>query len=171
MVFHWSLSDSKSPSVYRTLLSILVDLNNAEFRIFSIHPLISNSSRVSFKIFGAVPSLPITISITVNPIFYSFFSSLQRSKYLYIIIIIICSFCQIFTPTLADNLSLRFKWQQVFSRLLVSSQYSGQSQQDSCLNGLHLSSYFQVLQSLYQSFDDCTTNTNYNWYNRHFHIS
>ena len=29
MVFHWSLSDSKSPQVSRTLLSILVYLNNA----------------------------------------------------------------------------------------------------------------------------------------------
>ena len=34
----------------------------------------------------------------------------------------------------------------------------------------HSSSYFQVLQSLYQSFDDCTKSTNYNWYNRHFHV-
>ena len=29
MVFHWSLSDSKSPQVFRTLLCILADLNNA----------------------------------------------------------------------------------------------------------------------------------------------
>ena len=29
MVFHWSLSDSKSPQISRTLLSILADLNNA----------------------------------------------------------------------------------------------------------------------------------------------
>ena len=29
MVFHWSLSDSQSPKVSKTLLSILVDLNDA----------------------------------------------------------------------------------------------------------------------------------------------
>ena len=29
MVFHWSLSDSKSPQISRTLLSILAVLNNA----------------------------------------------------------------------------------------------------------------------------------------------
>ena len=29
VVFHWSLSDSKSPQISRILLSILVDLNNA----------------------------------------------------------------------------------------------------------------------------------------------
>ena len=30
--------------------------------------------------------------------------------------------------------------------------------------------YFQVLQSFYQSFSDCTKSTNHNWYNRHFLI-
>ena len=35
---------------------------------------------------------------------------------------------------------------------------------------LHSSSYFQVPQSLYQSFGDCTKSTNYNWYHHHFHI-
>ena len=31
MGFHWNLSDSKSSQVFRTLLSILTDLNNAIF--------------------------------------------------------------------------------------------------------------------------------------------
>ena len=35
-------------------------------------------------------------------------------------------------------------------------------------DGLHSSYYFQVLLSLYQYF--CTKSTNYNWYNRHFHV-
>ena len=43
MVFHWSLSDSKSPHVSRTLLSILTDLNNAVVWIVSTRPFISNS--------------------------------------------------------------------------------------------------------------------------------
>ena len=30
--------------------------------------------------------------------------------------------------------------------------------------------YFQVFLSLYQSFGDCTKNTNYNWYNRCFRV-
>ena len=33
------------------------------------------------------------------------------------------------------------------------------------------SSNFQVLQSLYQSFVDCTKSINYNWHNRHFYVS
>ena len=38
-----SLSDSKSPQVFRTFLSILADLNNAVLWMSSIRPLISNS--------------------------------------------------------------------------------------------------------------------------------
>ena len=44
MTSHWSLSDSKSPQVSRTLLSILVDLNNAEVWIVATRPVISKSS-------------------------------------------------------------------------------------------------------------------------------
>ena len=37
-------------------------------------------------------------------------------------------------------------------------------------DNLNSSRYFQIFQSLYQSFGDCTKGTNYNWYNRHFHV-
>ena len=47
MVFHLSLSDSKSPRLSRTLLSILADLNNAVIFMVSTRPPISNSS-ISF---------------------------------------------------------------------------------------------------------------------------
>ena len=39
------------------------------------------------------------------------------------------------------------------------------------LDGLHSSGFFQVFQSLFQSFDDCTKSTNYNWYHHRFHVS
>ena len=42
--FHWNLSNSKSPRVSRTLLSILTDLNIVVVWIVLIHPLISNPS-------------------------------------------------------------------------------------------------------------------------------
>ena len=45
MVFHWSLSDSKSPQVSRTLLSILAVLSNNFIWIVTTHPPTSNSSR------------------------------------------------------------------------------------------------------------------------------
>ena len=44
MVFHRSLSDSKSTQVYRTLLSILAVLNNGLVLMVYTCPLISNSS-------------------------------------------------------------------------------------------------------------------------------
>ena len=77
---------------------------------------------------------------------------------------------EFFTSVLADGFSLELEWQQVSSSLQDSSQYFGQSQQCCILDSLHLSHYFQVLQSLYQSFGDCTKSTNHNWYNRHFHV-
>ena len=45
MIFHWSLSDSKSLQVSRILLGILTDLSNARVWIVSTCPLISMSSR------------------------------------------------------------------------------------------------------------------------------
>ena len=47
MVFYWSLSDSKSPQVSRTFLSILADLITAVVWMVSILPLIFNSSSIS----------------------------------------------------------------------------------------------------------------------------
>ena len=45
MVSLWSLSDSKSPQVSRTLLGMLADLNNAVDCMVSSRPHISKSSR------------------------------------------------------------------------------------------------------------------------------
>ena len=39
-----------------------------------------------------------------------------------------------------------------------------------CLDGLHLSSYLQVFQSLYQFLRDWSKCTNYNWYQSHLHV-
>ena len=77
VVFHWSLNDSKSPQVFRTLLSILASLNNTVIWIVAIHPQIFNSS--SFPL-GTVPSAPIIIGININLMFHSYLSSLARSK-------------------------------------------------------------------------------------------
>ena len=82
MVFHWSLSDSKSPQVFRTLLSILVDLNNAVVWTVSTPPVISKSSSPCTNHLVTVPRAPIIIGITVTFMFHSFFNSLTRSRYL-----------------------------------------------------------------------------------------
>ena len=82
MVFHWSLSDSKSPQVSRTLLSILAVLNNAVVWMVSTRPPTSKSSSSLSNPFVTVPNAPITIGIIVTCIFHSFFKSLARSRYL-----------------------------------------------------------------------------------------
>ena len=82
MVFHWSLSDSKSLQVSRTLLSILAVLNNAVVWMVSTRPPNSKSSRPPNNILVTVPNAPITIGIIITFMFHSFFNSQARSRYL-----------------------------------------------------------------------------------------
>ena len=80
--FHWSLSDSKSPRVSRTLLSILAVLNNVVVWMVSTRPPTSKSSSPFSNPLVTVPNAPITIGIIVTSMFHSFFNSLARSRYL-----------------------------------------------------------------------------------------
>ena len=83
MVFHWSLSDSKSPQVSRTRLSILAVLSNAVVRIVCTRPPTSKSSRPFNNPLVTVPNALITIGTIVTFMFHSFFfNSLARSRYL-----------------------------------------------------------------------------------------
>ena len=83
MVFHWSLSDSKSPQVSKTLLSILAFLNNAVVWMISTRPPTSNSSRPFNNPLVTVPKAPITISTIVTLMFHSFFNSQATSRNLF----------------------------------------------------------------------------------------
>ena len=87
MVFHWSLSDCKSPQVSWTLLSILAVLNNSVVWIVSTRPPTSMSSGPFNNSLVTVPKAPITVGIIVTFMFPSFFcffffNSLARSRYL-----------------------------------------------------------------------------------------
>ena len=82
MVFHWSLSDSKSPQISTTLLSILAVLNNAVVWMVSTRPPTSKSSSPFSNPLVTVPNVLITIGIIVTFMFHSFFNSLARSRYL-----------------------------------------------------------------------------------------
>ena len=73
MVFHWSLSDSKSPQVFMTLLSVLIILNNAVVWIVSTHPPTSKSSSPLNSPLLTLPNAPIMIGIIVTFMFHSFF--------------------------------------------------------------------------------------------------
>ena len=81
MVFHWSLSDSKSPQVSRTRLRILTVLSNAVVWIVSSRPPTFKSSRPFNNPLVIVPKAPITIGTIVNFMFRSFFNSLGRGTY------------------------------------------------------------------------------------------
>ena len=82
MVFHWSLRDSKSPQVSRTLLSILAVFNNDVVWMVSTRPPTSKSSSPFNHPLVNVPNAPITIGIIVTFMFHSFLNSLARSRYL-----------------------------------------------------------------------------------------
>ena len=73
MVFHGSLNEIKSPQVYKTLLSILADLNDAVVWMISVRPQISNSSIPVTKRLGIIPSAKIKTGITINFMFHTFF--------------------------------------------------------------------------------------------------
>ena len=77
MVTHWSLNDSKSLQVSRTLRSILADFNIAVVWMVS-----TMSTGLYTYIFFTVPSAPIKIGITVTVKFHRFFITLARSSYL-----------------------------------------------------------------------------------------
>ena len=201
MVFHWRRSDSKSPQVSTTLLSILAVFNNAVVWMVSNRPPTSKSSGPFNNPLVTVSKAPITIGIIFTFIFHSFFNSLARSRYLYLfshscsfilwsagtakstilqiffsfffflliitrsdylaeirwsvciskshrIIIIIITPVEFFTSVIADGFSLEFGWQQLYSSLQDSSQYSGSPQQCCRFDSLHPSANFQVLQAL-----------------------
>ena len=73
MVFHWSLSDSKSPQVSRTLLGILAVLNNVVVWIVSTCPPTSKSLCPFNNPLVIVLKAPITIGIIVTIMSRSFF--------------------------------------------------------------------------------------------------
>ena len=168
MVFHWSLSDSKSPQLSRVLLSILAILNNAVVWMVSTRPPTSKSSSPFSNPLVTVPNAPITIGIIVTCMFHSFFNSRARSRYLsffshsfsfilwsagtskstIIIIIINIKFQWVFSH---QHWLVIFHWSlsdskcpQVSSGLQDSSQYSGWLQQCCSLDTLDSSSKFKI---------------------------
>ena len=82
MVFLWSLSDSKSPQVSRTILSILPVYNNVVVWMVSTRPPTSKSSSPFSNPFVTLPKAPITIGIIAPSCSIVFFNSLVRSRYL-----------------------------------------------------------------------------------------
>ena len=90
MVSLWSLSESKSPQVSSTLLSILVNLNNAVVLMLSTRLLISKSSSPCTNPLVTVPRALIVIGITVTFMFHTLLNSLARFKYLFLFQFFLC---------------------------------------------------------------------------------
>ena len=82
MVFDLSLNGFKSPQVSRTPLSIMADFNSAIVWMISTRFLMSTSANPCTNPLITVPRAIITIGITINFMFHSFFTSLARSRYL-----------------------------------------------------------------------------------------
>ena len=81
MVFHWSLSASKSPQISRTLLSIPDVLNYAIVWMVSTRPPTSKSSRHFNNPLFTLPKAPIIpVGIIVTFMFHCFFSILKQSR-------------------------------------------------------------------------------------------
>ena len=126
MVFHWSLSDSKSPQVSRTRLSILAVLSNAVIWIVSTRLLTSKSSRPFNNPLVTVPNAPITIGTIVTFMFHSFFNSLARSRYLSFFSL---SFRFILWSagtygTFFNNQSMIISWHLTFGWKIINYKYS-----------------------------------------------
>ena len=81
----YSLSDSMSPHVSRTLLSILADFNDAVVWIFSTRPFNSKSSSLCNNPLVTLSRVTITISITITFMFYNFF---QFSSKVHVVIFV-----------------------------------------------------------------------------------
>ena len=106
MAFYWSLSDSKSPRVFRTLLSIPADLNEAEVWMVSILPLISNCSNHLSKPFGTVPrALTTTTSHLCSTFFFVLLQVLRIYLFIHVLIFSLCGKPEL-QNQLDDKLSL-----------------------------------------------------------------
>ena len=99
MIFHWSLSDSKSPQVSRTLLSILAVLNNAVVWMVSARLPTSKCSSPFSNPLVTVPNPPITIGIIVTFMFHSFFQFPRKVE----VLILLFTFFQFYSVVSRDS--------------------------------------------------------------------
>ena len=150
-VFYCCLSDSKSPQVSRTLLNILADFNNAVVWIISILPLIYNTSRPFLKTFGTFPRAQTGIIVYIFTLWSAVMTKFARWQvlfFLFIIIIIIIIVYANFHTITFWWHSLMLEWHQISHDLQNFSQYSSQSRHCCGLDGFNASSGLQLTSSL-----------------------
>ena len=99
MVFLWSLSDSKSPQVSRTLLSILSVLNNEIVWMVSNPPPCSKSSSPFSNPIVIAPNATIKIGIIITFMFSSFFQFPSKVE----VLILLFTFFQFYSVFSRDS--------------------------------------------------------------------
>ena len=77
-IFHWRLSDSKSPNIFLNLQSIFTDFCSTMVCMASSLPPISHNPSLFFMFLETV----LRVLTTIGIMFHGFFSSLSRSNYL-----------------------------------------------------------------------------------------
>ena len=117
MVFHWSLSDSKSSQVSRTRLRILALLSYAVVWIVSTRPPTSKSSRHFNNPLDIVPNAPITIGTIVTFMFHNFFQSSSKVE----VLIPLFTFLQIYSVVRRDSKVYNFADYVLFLLIIVRS--------------------------------------------------
>ena len=100
MIFHRSLSDSKSPQVSRTLLSILAVLNNVVVWMVSTRPLTSSPFNNPLV---TVPNASITIGIIVTFLYHSFFQFPSKVEVLILLFTFFQSYSVVRQDSKVDN--------------------------------------------------------------------
>ena len=173
MVFHWNLSDSKSPQVSRTLLSILAVFSNAVVWMVSPRPPTSKSSKPFDNPFVTVPKAPLTIGTIITFMFHSFFYSLARY---------LSFFSHSFSFILWSAGTAKSTILQIlfFLLIIIRSGLLAENRWSMCMSKSH--------RSLCVSFASFSTSfkwvfftevwviafllsfSNYNWYHPHFHV-
>ena len=99
MVFHWSVSDSKSLHVSRTLLSIVAVLENAVVPMVSSGPPTSNSSNPFHNPLVTVLKAPMEIAIIVKFMFHFLFQSSSKVE----VFILLFRFFQFYSVVSRDS--------------------------------------------------------------------
>ena len=117
MVFLWNLSDSKSPQVSRTLLSILAVRNNRVVWMDSTHPPTSKSSSPFSNRLVIFWNAPITIGIIVTCMFPSFFNFRSKVE----ILILLFTFFQFYSVVRRDSKVDNFANPLFFLLIIIGS--------------------------------------------------
>ena len=100
MIFHWSLSDSKSPQVSNTLLSILAVRSNAVILIVSTRSPTSKSPKSFNNPLVTVPRAPVIIGTIFTFMFHCFFQFCSKVE----VFILLFTFFQFYSVVRRDGI-------------------------------------------------------------------